>query len=115
MEFIKFSGGIVSVVDHYLSDETVKGVVNNEWNFEDAPGTEFIKVKSAYVKHSSTYITVNEPFDLITEFWCLKESFPINVSMHLYDNNGSCVFNISTENRPLRKGLHKAIFHIPST
>ena len=32
---IKFSGGIVSVVDHYLSDETVKGVVNNEWNFED--------------------------------------------------------------------------------
>lgn len=111
---IKFSGGIVSVVDHYLSDETVKGVVNNEWNFEDAPGTEFIKVKSAYVKHSSTYITVNEPFDLITEFWCLKESFPINVSMHLYHNNGSCVFNISTENRPLRKGLHKAIFHIPS-
>ena len=44
----------------------------------------------------------------------MKESFPINVSLHLYDINGSCVFNISTENRPLRKGLHKAIFHIPS-
>jgi lipopolysaccharide transport system ATP-binding protein len=110
----EFSGNIESVVDYYLSDETAKGIVNNEWNFEDAPGTELIKIRSAYIKHPNTYVTVNESFDLVTEFWCLKEGFHLNVSTHIYDNNGSCVFNISTPNKTLEKGLHKAIFHIPA-
>ena len=109
-----FSGDIESVVDYYVSDETVKGIVNNEWKFENAPGTELIKIKSAYISYANAYITVNEPFDLVTEFWCLKEGFRINVSMHLYDSNGSCVFNVSTPNKPLEKGLHKAIFHVPA-
>jgi lipopolysaccharide transport system ATP-binding protein len=111
---IKFSGKTESVVNYYLSDETAKGIVNNEWNFEDAPGTEFIRVRSAYIKYANTFVTVNEPFDLITEFWCLKQGFQMNVSTHIYDNNSSCVFNISTINKPLEKGLHRAIFHIPA-
>jgi len=110
---VKFSGQINETVEKYLSKEIKKGIVNNYWDFENAPGLEKIKVKSAYIKYEGELLTVKTPFDIVTEFWCLEEGFPVNVSMHLYDNNGSCIFNISTINKPLEKGLHKAVFHIP--
>ena len=108
------SGEINDVVEYYLADETAKGIVNNYWDFENAPSLDKIRVKSAYVKYAGDHITVNTPFEIITEFWCLEEGFPVNVSMHLYDVNVSCVFNISTSNKPLRRGLHRAVFQIPA-
>ena len=111
---VSYSGGINDVVDYYLSDETAKGIINGQWEKNNAPGKDNIKVKSARVEYSGTYITINTPFDIITEFWCEQEGFPINVSMHLYDINGACVYNVFTKNKPLEKGLHKAVFHIPA-
>jgi lipopolysaccharide transport system ATP-binding protein len=111
---IKKQDEIETLVDSYLSDETIKGIVNKEWEQHSAPGTSMIRVKRAYVSYEGTYITINTPFDIVTEFWCEEEGFPINVSMHLFDSNGSCVFNISTKNKPLHKGLHRAAFHIPA-
>lgn len=111
---LKLAGEIDDVIDYYLADETQKGIVNREWSKLEAPGTEKIKVKSAYVDFQTKGITVNTPFDIVTEFWCEEEGFPINVSMHLFDVNGVCVFNVFTENKPLRKGLHKAVFHVPA-
>jgi len=111
---VQFSGQINDVVDYYLSDETAKGIINNYWNLENAPGLEKIKVKSAYIQYEGQQLTVKTPFDMVTEFWCLEEGFPVNLSMHLYDVNGQCIFNIFTLNKPLQRGLHKAIFHIPA-
>ena len=109
---VQLIGEIDDVVDCYLSDETAKGIVNNYWDFENAPGLEKIKVKSAYIQYEGQNLTVKTPFDIVTEFWCLEERFPVNVSMHLYDINGQCIFNVFTPNKPLEKGLHRAIFHI---
>ncbi len=111
---LEYKGPINDVVDYYLSDEITKGIINNQWTFEEAPGLEKIRVKSAYVEYEGQQLTVKTPFDIVTEFWCLEDEFPVNVSMHLYDVNGSCIFNISTRNKPLEKGLHKAVFHIPA-
>jgi lipopolysaccharide transport system ATP-binding protein len=111
---MKFTGQINDVTDKYLSKEIAKGIVNNYWDFENAPGLEKIKVKSAYIQYEGELLTVKMPFDIVTEFWCLEEGFPVNVSMHLCDINGLCIFNISTINKPLEKGLHKAVFHIPA-
>lgn len=110
---VKYTGEINDVVDYYLSDETAKGIVNGEWQKDNAPGKEKIKVKSAKVEYNDTYITVNTAFDIITEFWCDEDGFPVNVSMHLFDMTGTCVYNVSTVNKPLKRGLHKAVFHIP--
>jgi lipopolysaccharide transport system ATP-binding protein len=110
---VQFAGQINDVVDYYQSDETTKGIVNNYWTFDDAPGLEKIKVKSAYIRYDGDYLTVKKSFDIVTEFWCLEEGFPVNVSMHLQDMNGACVYNIFTQNKPLTKGLHRAVFHIP--
>jgi lipopolysaccharide transport system ATP-binding protein len=111
---IQFNGNIDEATSIYLSKKQKEGIVNNYWDFDNAPGSEIIKVKSAYIQFEGEKLTVNKPFDIITEFWCLEEGFPVNVSMHLFDSNNSCVFNIFTQNIPLKKGLHKAIFNIPA-
>jgi lipopolysaccharide transport system ATP-binding protein len=111
---IEYTGHIEEVVDFYLSDETVKGIVNHTWTLENAPGLDKIRIKRAFVKYEGDYITVNTPFDLVTEFWCFEEGFSVNVSMHLFDRMGECVYNIYTINKPLQKGLHRAVFHIPA-
>jgi lipopolysaccharide transport system ATP-binding protein len=111
---VQFAGKINDTIDYYLSDEAAKGIMNNYWDFENAPGLEKIKVKSAYVQHQGQQLTVKTPFDIVTEFWCLEEGFPINVSMHLYDINGICIFAVGTKNIPLSQGFHKAVFHIPA-
>jgi len=111
---ISKTGNIDEVVSFYLAEESTQGIINNYWDHEKAPGTDKIKVKSAYVNFKGEYITVNTPFDIITEFWCEEEDFPVNVSMVLYNVNEECIFNVFTENKPLKKGLHRAVFHIPA-
>ena len=111
---IQFNGKIDEATSTYLSSKIEEGIKNNYWDFENAPGTEKINVKSAYIQFEGEKLTVNTPFDIVTEFWCLEEGFPVNVSMHLYDIENVCIFAVSTNNNPLSKGLHKAIFHIPA-
>ena len=111
---IDYTGEIDDVVDYYIQNQTEKGIRNNEWTFDQAPGLENIRVKSASVQFDGPQLTVKTPFNIVTEFWCLEEGFPVNVSMHLRDMNGTVVFAIATENKPLEKGLHRAVFHIPA-
>ncbi|MDR2955534.1 MAG: ABC transporter ATP-binding protein [Prevotella sp.] len=111
---LAYSGEINDIVDTYLAEETTKGIINNEWKYADAPGLEKIKVKSAYVRYRGDKLTTKTPFDIVTEFWCEEDGFPVNVSMHLYDENNICVFNISTPKKILEKGLYRVEFHIPA-
>jgi lipopolysaccharide transport system ATP-binding protein len=110
---IEISGGIMRVVDFYLSEATTKSVKNNFWKIEEAPGNEFIKVRSSSVSYKSDKITVKSPFDITTEFWNLNENVKVNVSMVIWDKDQNPVFNISTQSILLKKGLTKAVFHIP--
>ena len=107
-------GEINDVINYYMSEEVPEGIINNYWTHENAPGTDQIKVKSAYVKYIGDHITVNTSFDIVTEFWCEEDGFPINVSLVLYNSKEECIFNVFTENKPLKKGLHRSVFHIPA-
>jgi lipopolysaccharide transport system ATP-binding protein len=110
---VELSGEIENVVDFYLSNSTVHRVMNNFWEYDKAPGNESIKVKSVFITNDSEIITVKKSFDIITEFWTIYENTIINVSMVIWDINQNPVFNISTKSILLRKGLNKAVFHIP--
>lgn len=110
---IEFSGEIERVVNYYLSESSIHSVKNNFWNYQDAPGNDFIKVKSAYLKNTGGLITVKSSFEIVTEFWSLKENLKTNISMVIWDINQNPVFNISTDCYTLKKGLNEAIFHIP--
>ena len=111
---IQIDGGIDEIVNFYLSSSAERGIINNHWDFENAPGLEKIKVKSAYIQFKGEKLTVKTPFDIITEFWCLEGDFNMYLSMHIYDSNNVFIFAIPTEYYSLKKGLHKAIFHIPA-
>ena len=110
---VKFAGEMGDCIDNYLAEASAKAVVNNQWDFEKAPGTDKIKIKSAYIKHHGAKLTVKIPFDIITEFWNLEDGFPVNITMFLRDMAGNLVFNIFTQILPLKKGLHRVVFHIP--
>jgi len=110
---LQCSGPVNDVINSYLSDDSIKGIINHYWDFDHAPGWENIKVKSAYIQFEGSQLSTKTSFDIVTEFWCLEEGFPVNVSMILYDINGHCIFNVFTDNKPLKKGLHKSVFHIP--
>lgn len=111
---VNYSSTIDDTVSHYLLDETVSGVENRYWDFDNAPGIEKVRVKSAYVEFEGEELNVNTSFNIVTEFWVLEEGFPLNVSMVLSTFSDECVFNVFTEHRPLKKGLHRAVFHIPA-
>jgi len=112
--FVEYSGQIEDVINHYLTNETAKSIKNKNWNFESAPGNEFIKVKSAFIDNFNERITVKSSFDIVTEFWSLYENANVNVSMVIWDINQNPIYNIFTNSNPLKKGLHKAAFHIPA-
>jgi lipopolysaccharide transport system ATP-binding protein len=109
----EYNGQIDDVVNYYLDSETTRIIKNNNWNYENAPGNEYIKVKSTFIDNYNERITVKSFFDIVTEFWNLDENANINVSMIIWDINQNPVFNITTTSIPLLKGLHKAVFHIP--
>ncbi len=46
---IEFTGEIEKVVDFYLSDSSDQSIKNNFWEVEDAPGNDFIKIRSALI------------------------------------------------------------------
>ncbi len=106
-------GDVNEIVATYQAQNSQFEEIRKTWRLENAPGENGIKVKYAGIEFEGDQLTVKMPFDIVTEFWCENEGYPINVSMHLYDSVGNCVFNISTENKPLSKGLHKAVFHVP--
>ncbi len=106
-------GDVNEIVATYQAQNAQSEEIRKTWSLENAPGENGIKVKYAGIEFEGDQLTVKMPFDIVTEFWCENEGSPINVSMHLYDSVGNCVFNISTENKPLSKGLHKAVFHVP--
>lgn len=110
---IAATGDINEIVAMYQANNAAEGTKNNYWTKENAPGDNGIKIKSAEIKFEGNFLTVHTPFDIITEFWSEKDDYPINVSMHLYDSSGSCVYNVSTKKEPRAKGLHKAVFHVP--
>lgn len=107
------TGNIDEIVAMYQAENAVSETANHHWNKENAPGENGIKVKYAGIEFEGDRLTVHTPFDIVTEFWCEKEGFPVNVSMHLYDASSNCIFNVTTINKPLEKGLHKAVFHVP--
>ena len=106
-------GDVNEIVATYQAQNAQSEEIRKTWSLENAPGENGIKVKYAGIEFEGDQLTVKMPFDIVTEFWCENEGYPINVSMHLYDSVGNCVYNISTENKPLCKGLHKAVFHVP--
>ena len=110
---VKFIGDIHSTIDYYLQKETLKGEVNNVWTIEDAPKYEDITILKSRIEYKGNSLNSMMSFDLVYEFYCAKDGLHLGVNPHIYNAQGTCLFNICTEVKSISKGYHKAVFHVP--
>jgi lipopolysaccharide transport system ATP-binding protein len=94
------------VINNYLSKEVMNCMLR-EWEPEEAPGNEFIKLVSAKVvpslKNDTDAITIATRLVLRIEFINYTDS-EINLSLFLNTTVGNCIFNLCTNPEDLGKG-----------
>ena len=93
------------VINNYLSKEVMNCMLR-EWEPEEAPGNEFIKLVSAKVvpdlKRDTDAITIATRLVLKIEFINYTDS-EINLSLFLNTTVGNCIFNLCTDPEDLGK------------
>jgi len=111
------SGDTNKVINNYLSKEVSNRLVR-EWDNEiDAPGNDIVtllKAKVAALTEKETDpLTVATDIDVEFEFKTNVDNIDLNLSLFLMTAAGSCIFNVSTAARSLKKGPHKSTLRIP--
>lgn len=115
-EMKKF-GPIDEVINEY-GKNVLKFNLSQSWvNPNDAPGKEFIWFKSINLTpdyhEGKPHIDTATPLTLEVEYWNLKESAELNISVFLYSITGECIFNIGDEAKIYQKGIIKSKMEIP--
>ena len=110
---VKSMGGVNQIVEEYLQDNVGMYSADGTWTLDKAPGRGGIKVTRCAVEYEGTEITADKPFDLVYEFYCEQDGLLVGLNPHIYNQQEICLFNIGSGHRPLEKGFHKAVFHIP--
>lgn len=105
------------VINRYLSKVGKNQLEKSYSNFDEAPGNEFIKVKSTQLiplnKNTSDIIDLRTPLKVVFQFWNLLPDSNINLTLQLYALTGECVFTLVTDPVKLDKGLAEGTCIIP--
>lgn len=115
---IALTGEVEKVVDRYLSAET-KQLFKQEWQSNDAPGNDFIKIKKVEVinpnSSSPQNFDVKTPLEIGVEFFNFyKNSDKVYVSLHFYSQDGLCLFDIGSEIKEIKNGIIRSVLKIPA-
>jgi lipopolysaccharide transport system ATP-binding protein len=100
--------------------------VSSEWEWQDinsAPGNEKVKLRSARVRPTDgdpvDPIMVHTPFVMEFEYWNLKPQARLNLSLHLYTEDGVLAFNTAPiaetvwHGNPFPTGLFRSACFVP--
>lgn len=110
---VKSIGDVDDIVDLYLGQETLKGEENHVWTMENGPKHGSITVLKSGVEYKGNSLDSSMPFDLVYEFYNNEDGLSLAVNPHVYNAQGTCLFNIETKMEHLSKGYYKAVFHVP--
>jgi lipopolysaccharide transport system ATP-binding protein len=112
---VQYAGKINEVIDHYLQKH-VDFMTRIEYeNPGDAPGNEYVKIKSAAIvpeTDNGTGITIEMPFTIEFEFWNQQE-YILNLSLMLWNMRGECVFNVGSPSKESGAGVYKSVCYVP--
>ena len=118
---VKLDSSIGEVMVNYLNSTSLK--TTREWTGPDAPGTETVKLRKAYIINKNNeklkFAYINESFAFCVEYEILAESdfftHGINVSngmeLHMFTSHDSLTFQKESK---LAKGYYKTIVWIPA-
>jgi lipopolysaccharide transport system ATP-binding protein len=89
-----------------------------------APGNDVVRLRSATIRPSggqpSDRITVRTDFLMEFEYWNLKAGAYLNLSVHVLNDQGICVFNTGPayepvwNGKPFPKGLFRSVCCVPA-
>ncbi|HEY0762591.1 MAG TPA: ABC transporter ATP-binding protein [Pyrinomonadaceae bacterium] len=113
-----------AIVNNYLAAASSSVAMERVWDAPaTAPGNEKVRIRSVRVRatddSASDVITVQTPFVLEFEYWNLEPDARLNLSLHLYNQQGITVLNTVPMNEPewhgraFPVGLFRSACHIP--
>ncbi|MBW3607470.1 MAG: ABC transporter ATP-binding protein [Actinobacteria bacterium] len=117
-------GSSSDVVSRYLSS-SLSVLSDHLWPDPDlAPGNERVRIRRAQVRpeggNPDDEISVTTPFVIEFEYWNMRAGAHLNLSLHVYNEQGVVVFNaVPTEEgawqgRPFPRGLFRDTCHVPA-
>jgi lipopolysaccharide transport system ATP-binding protein len=120
---VREDGAAGLVVSSYLK-HSFSALAEQVWeDIETAPGNDKVRLRSARVRPvdgtPSDPITIRTPFLLEFEFWNLQPDTRLNLSLHVYDEQGTIVFNAvpiheaDWHGKPFPAGLFRSVCYIP--
>lgn len=116
-------GPATSVVSRYLRS-ALSSLTERLWDdIRTAPGTEKVRLRRACVRpvtgRPDDQITTETPFVLEFEYWNLEPDAHLNLSLHIYNDQGILVFNAlpvretTWRGRPFPRGLFRDRCYVP--
>ncbi|MGY1670988.1 ABC transporter ATP-binding protein [Geodermatophilus sp. SYSU D00710] len=117
-------GPTPEVVSRYLST-SFSALSERSWpDRETAPGNDAVRLRRAVVRpetgSSDEVVDVRTPIAIEIEYWNLRPGARLNLSLHLYNEQGIKVFNAlpylerAWQGRPFPAGLYRDTCHIPA-
>jgi ABC-type polysaccharide/polyol phosphate transport system, ATPase component len=111
---VVFAGDIERTINHYLSQGFKNQLQRNWWNdLSNAPGNNSVRILNVGITSKSSVITVNDSLVYQIEFELLNNDVNLNLSSHLYNLKGDCIFNLVTKSKVCSKGVYSGTFEIP--
>jgi lipopolysaccharide transport system ATP-binding protein len=117
-------GLTAEVVSQYLSTSFSARSERSWPHLDDAPGNDSVRLHRAVVRpesgSSADVIDVRTPVAIEIEYWNLRPGARLNLSLHIYNEQGVRVFNALPylehvwQGRPFPRGLYRDTCHIPA-
>jgi lipopolysaccharide transport system ATP-binding protein len=112
------------VVHHYLHGGAIHGAAVREWPTpETAPGDQVAKIRAVRVLDEqgkpAPEVDIRRPVRIEVDFWNLQPNLRPSVTLHLFDDQGTCIFAtndfVSEEWKagPRDRGLLRSTCHVP--
>lgn len=111
------------IVSRYLQT-SLSTLAEQVWDDPDqAPGNDEVRLRRVAVRPAGgtpqDAITTRTPFVLEFDYWNLKPDAYLNLSLHIYNEQGTMVFNAAPvgnwewQGKPFPVGLYRDVCHIP--
>ncbi len=111
--FLKHINIINKTLEIY-SSEIKKNDKSVSWDFNSAPGNQFAKILSVNSRSENNYFIIEKEFYIDVIFVNLIDSHIVNVSISIFDNQGTYILaSPNLERVSLTKGTFKSTCRIP--
>lgn len=121
---IFLSYDFVNIVTSKYLNFALKHLTEQIWDdMSNAPGNEWVRLSKVSVQPANTsdidQISIRTPLILEFQYWNLKKDIKLNLSLHLYNEQGITVFNTTSIDdtnwfrKPHPKGLFRSYVQIP--